>query len=396
MASDRAISRQLRRALADTREGEAHPLARPILWACVGVVFIFVVWSSWATVDEVVRGEGKIVPNSRVQTIQSLEGGILSDLMVREGEIVEAGQVLAKLDDTRFNTAAGETEAQVKALTAAIARLEAEVLGQTEIRFPDTIPANDPVIASERALFRARRHNLNATLAALSSETSYAQRQLSMVRPLAERGVVSEVESLRLGKDIAALTGRQTEVRNTYMQEAYSELASKKAELAAQTQILNQRRDQLERTELTAPVKARVNDIMITTRGGVVQPGQPIMQLTPVEDQLLVEVKIQPRDVAFLREGMPARVKITAYDYTVYGDLPGSVEQISEDTIEEDTPRGKMAFYSVLIRTDRAYLEKNGRRLPIRPGMVAQVDVQSGQRTILSYLLKPLLKARLT
>ena len=390
------MARQLRRALADTREGEAHPLARPILWACVGVVLIFLLWSSWATVDEVVRGEGKIVPNSRVQTIQSLEGGILRDLMVREGQIVDARQVLAKLDDTRFTTAAGETEAQVKALTAAIARLEAEVLGQTEIRFPASIPANDPVIASERALFRARRQNLNATLAALSSETSYARRQLTMVEPLAERGVVSEVESLRLGKDIAALTGRQTEVRNTYMQEAYSELAAKKAELAAQTQILNQRRDQLERTELTAPVKARVNDIMVTTRGGVIQPGQPIMQLTPVEDQLLVEVKIQPRDVAFLREGMPARVKITAYDYTVYGDLPGSVEQISEDTIEEDTPRGKMAFYSVLIRTDRAWLEKNGRRLPIRPGMVAQVDVQSGERTILSYLLKPLLKARLT
>lgn len=396
MARNAAVTRQLRRALADTREGEAHPLARPILWACVGVVFAFVVWSSWATVDEVVRGEGKIVPNSRVQVIQSLEGGILRDLLVREGQVVDAGQVLAKLDDTRFNTAAGETAAQVNALTAAIARLEAEVLGQTEINFPSSIPANDPVITSERALFRARRQNLNATLAALSSETGYAQQQLSLVKPLAQRGVVSEVESLRLGKDIAALTGRQTEVRNTYMQEAYTELAAKKAELAAQTQILNQRRDQLDRTELVAPVKARVNEIMITTRGGVVQPGQAIMQLTPVEDQLLVEVKIQPRDVAFLREGMPARVKITAYDYTVYGDLPGSVEQISEDTIEEDTPRGKMAFYSVLIRTDRAWLEKNGRRLPIRPGMVAQVDVQSGERTVLSYLLKPLLKARLT
>ena len=396
MARNAAVTRQLRRALADTREGEAHPLARPILWACVGVVFAFVVWSSWATVDEVVRGEGKIVPNSRVQVIQSLEGGILRDLLVREGQVVDAGQVLAKLDDTRFNTAAGETAAQVNALTAAIARLEAEVLGQTEINFPSSIPANDPVITSERALFRARRQNLNATLAALSSETGYAQQQLSLVKPLAQRGVVSEVESLRLGKDIAALTGRQTEVRNTYMQEAYSELAAKKAELAAQTQILNQRRDQLDRTELVAPVKARVNEIMITTRGGVVQPGQAIMQLTPVEDQLLVEVKIQPRDVAFLREGMPARVKITAYDYTVYGDLPGSVEQISEDTIEEDTPRGKMAFYSVLIRTDRAWLEKNGGRLPIRPGMVAQVDVQSGERTVLSYLLKPLLKARLT
>ena len=396
MANDRVIARQLRRALSDTREGEAHPLARPVLWACVGVVFAFVVWAAWAKVDEVVRGEGKIVPNSRVQEIQSLEGGILRDLLVREGQIVEAGQVLAKLDDTRFNTAAGETEAQVKALTAAIARLEAEVLGQTEIRFPASIPADDPVLASERALFRARRENLNATLAALSSETGYARRQLSLVTPLAQRGVVSEVESLRLGKDIAALTGRQTEVRNTYMQEAYSELASKKAELAAQSQILNQRRDQLERTELTAPVKARVNDIIITTRGGVVQPGQAIMQLTPVDDQLLVEVKIQPRDVAFLREGMPARVKVTAYDYTVYGDLPGRVEQISEDTIEEDTPRGKMAFYSVLIRTERAWLEKNGRRLPIRPGMVAQVDIESGERTILSYLLKPLLKARLT
>lgn len=396
MASDRTTARQLRRALSDTREGEAHPLARPILWTCAGVVLAFILWASWATVDEVVRGEGKIVPNSRVQVIQSLEGGILRDLMVREGQIVEAGQVLAKLDDTRFNTAAGETEAQVMALTAAIARLEAEVLGKTDIHFPASIPANDPVIASERALFRARRENLNATLAALSSETGYAQRQLSLVTPLAQRGVVSEVESLRLGKDIAALTGRQTEVRNTYMQEAYSELAAKKAELAAQSQILNQRRDQLERTELTAPVKARVNDIMITTRGGVVQPGQAIMQLTPVEDQLLVEVKILPRDVAFLREGMPARVKITAYDYTIYGDLPGSVEQISEDTIEEDTPRGKVAFYSVLIRTDRAWIEKNGRRLPIRPGMVAQVDVESGERTVLSYLLKPLLKARLT
>lgn len=396
MVSSARTARQLRRALSETREGEAHPLARPILWACVGVVLLFIVWASFATIDEVVRGEGKIVPNSRVQVIQSLEGGILRDLLVREGQIVEAGQVLAKLDDTRFNTAAAETEAQVKALTAAIARLEAEVLGYTEVRFPASIPANDPVIASEQALFRARRQNLNATLAALSSETAYAQRQLSLVTPLAQRGVVSEVESLRLGKDIASLTGRQTEVRNTYMQEAYAELANKKAELAAQSQIYNQRVDQLKRTDLTAPVRARVNDIMITTRGGVVQPGQAIMQLTPVDDQLLVEVKIQPRDVAFLREGMPARVKITAYDYTIYGDLPGRVDQISEDTIEEDTPRGKQAFYSVLIRTDRAWLEKNGRRLPIRPGMVAQVDVQSGERTVMSYLLKPLLKARLT
>lgn len=394
--SDRRIERQIRRALADTREGEAHPLARPILWACVGVVIVFIIWAAWAKVDEVARGEGKVVPNSRVQVIQSLEGGILSQLLVREGEVVDAGQPLAQLDDTRFTTATQETASQVKALTAAIARLEAEVLGSTAINFPDAIPAGDPVIASEQALFRARRQNLNATLAALSSETGYAQRQLNIVTPLAERGVVSEVEGLRLGKDIAALTGRQTEVRNTYMQEAYAELATKKAELAAQSEILNQRRDQLQRTRLTAPVRARVNEILVTTRGGVIQPGEPIMQLTPVDDQLLVEARVQPRDVAFIREGMPASVKISAYDFTIYGDLPGRVEQISEDTLEEDTPRGKMAYYSVLIRTDRAWLEKNGQRLPIRPGMVAQVDIQSGERSVLSYLLKPLLKARLT
>lgn len=394
--SDRSIERQIRRALADTREGEAHPLARPVLWACVGVVAVFIVWAAWAKVDEVARGEGKVVPNSRVQVIQSLEGGILAELLVREGQVVNAGQALAQLDDTRFTTATQETAAQVKALSAAIARLEAEVLGATAISFPDSIPAGDPVIASEQALFRARRQNLNATLAALSSETGYAQRQLNIVTPLAQRGVVSEVEGLRLGKDIAALTGRQTEVRNTYMQEAYAELANKKAELAAQSEILNQRRDQLQRTRLTAPVRARVNEIRVTTRGGVIQPGQEIMQLTPVDDQLLVEARVQPRDVAFIREGMPASVKISAYDFTIYGDLPGKVEQISEDTLEEDTPRGKMAYYSVLIRTDRAWLEKNGQRLPIRPGMVAQVDIQSGERSVLSYLLKPLLKARLT
>lgn len=394
--SDRRIERQIRRALADTREGEAHPLARPILWACVGVVAIFIVWAAWAKVDEVARGEGKVIPNSRVQVIQSLEGGILAELLVREGQVVDAGQPLAQLDDTRFTTATQETASQVKALTAAIARLEAEVLGSTAISFPDSIPAGDAVVASEQALFRARRQNLNATLAALSSETGYAQRQLNIVTPLAERGVVSEVEGLRLGKDIAALTGRQTEVRNTYMQEAYAELANKKAELAAQSEILNQRRDQLQRTRLTAPVRARVNEILVTTRGGVVQPGEAIMQLTPVDDQLLVEARVQPRDVAFIREGMPASVKISAYDFTIYGDLPGRVEQISEDTLEEDTPRGKMAYYSVLIRTDRAWLEKNGQRLPIRPGMVAQVDIQSGERSVLSYLLKPLLKARLT
>ncbi|MFC5342833.1 HlyD family efflux transporter periplasmic adaptor subunit [Brevundimonas staleyi] len=396
MADSARIERQLRRALSQGEDGEAHIAARPILWVCVGLVVIFIAWASWATVDEVARGEGKVVPSSRVQIIQSLEGGIVQDLMVRQGDIVQAGQPLVQLDSNRFRSSALESGTQVIALTAAIARLEAEVLGRNTIDFPASIPANDPVIASERSLFRARRHNLNATLQAMADESAYARRQLAIVEPLAARGVVSEVEALRLGKDIAALSGRQTEVRNTYMQDAYAELATKKAELAAQTQIFNQRQDQLNRTRLTAPVRARVNEVLVTTRGGVVQPGQAIMQLTPIDDKLLVEARILPRDVAFIRPGMPARVKITAYDYTVYGDLNATVEQISEDTIEEDTPRGKVAYYNVLVRTDRAFLRRGGETLPIRPGMVAQVDVRSGRRSILSYILRPLLKARLT
>lgn len=396
MADAARIERDLRRALAGGRAAESHPVARPVLWVCVGIVVVFVVWASWAQVDEVARGEGRVVPNSRVQVIQSLEGGILKDLLVKEGDIVQAGQPLAQLDSTRFESSALEAGAQVKALTAAIARLEAEVLGRPGVVFPASIAADDPVIASERALFEARRRNLNATVSALTQETAYAQRQLEMIEPLAARGAVSEVEALRLGKDIAALTGRQTEVRNTYMQEAYAELAAKKAELAAQTQIHNQRQDQLNRTRLIAPVRARVNDVLITTRGGVVQPGEPIMQLTPLDDQLLVEARITPRDVAFLRRGMPARVKITAYDYTVYGDLPARVEQISEDTLEEETPRGKVSYYSVLVRTDRAFLRRGGQTLPIRPGMVAEVDVRSGRRSVLNYLLRPLMKARLS
>lgn len=391
-----ALTRRLRRALEEAEESPAHPAARTTLWACVSLTGVFIVWASWATVDEVARGEGKVAPSSSPQVIQSLEGGILRELLVAQGEVVEAGQPLAQLDSTRFQSSTLEAGAQIAALSAAIARLEAEVLGAGAVTFPASIRKGDPVIASERALFQARRENLNATLAALAEETEFARRQLAMVEPLAARGVVSEVEALRLGKEIAALIGRQTEVRNTYMQEAYAELAAKKAELAAHTQIFNQRRDQLDRTRLVAPMRARVNNILVTTRGGVVQPGEAIMQLTPVDDQLLVEARLLPRDVAFVRPGMPASVKLTAYDYTVYGDLPGRVEQISEDTIEEDTPRGKVAYYRILVRTERSFLRRGGEKLPIRPGMVAEVDVRSGRRTVLSYLMKPLLKARLS
>ena len=366
-----------------------------ILWACVATIAIFVTWASWATIDEVTRGDGKVVPLSRMQTIQSLEGGILDTLLVQRGERVEAGQPLLRLNSTRFRSAYLETMSQVKVLRASSARLKAEVLEQDSIRFPEDIDKDGELALSERALFEARRNRLLQSEASIKEEMAIARRQLSLLEPLVERRSVSEMEVLKLQQTVASLAGKLTEMRNTYVQDAYAELSTKQAELSTLEQTLVQRRDQLDRTEIVSPVHGRINDIMVTTTGGVIRPGEPILEITPLEDQLLIEARIRPKDVAFIAPGMPTSVKITAYDYTIYGDLNGTVEQISEDTIEEETPRGKVSYYEVLVRTDEAHLERHGERLAIRPGMVAEIDIQTGERSLLSYLLKPIIKARL-
>ncbi|MDC8456535.1 HlyD family efflux transporter periplasmic adaptor subunit [Marinobacter sp. NP-6] len=381
--------------LGDTKVSRHYRASHPILWFSLLVIAVFIGWSAWAEVDEVTRGEGQVVPLSRMQTIQSLDGGILAELMVRRGDRVERGQLLVRLDDTQFRSAYLEIASQIAVLRASIARLKAEVLEKSDIDFPETLDPEGELVQSERALFHARRERMREAERSINKEMSLARRQLELVEPLVERRSVSEMESLKLGQTIAGLAGRLAELRNTYVQDAYTELSAKQAEVSSLEQKLMQRRDKLERTNIYSPVRGRVNDILINTEGGVIRPGEPIMEITPIEGQLLIEAKVRPQDVAFVAPGMPASVKITAYDYTIYGDLQGEVEQISEDTIEEETPRGKEAFYEVLIRTEKAYLERNGITLPIRPGMVAQVDIQTGKRTLLSYLLKPIIKARL-
>ncbi|WP_341328734.1 HlyD family efflux transporter periplasmic adaptor subunit [Methylotuvimicrobium sp. KM2] len=395
MKADRPSEYALLRSLGDPQHAMEHPSARPILWTCLFSIVSFVAWASWAELDEVTRGEGRVVPYSRIQKIQSLEGGILEQLMVKEGDLVEAGHLLVKLDNTRFNSAYMESKSHSEALTAAIARLEAETLNKSKIDFPHNIPANSHITATEIALFKARREKHQEAIHSLRSELELARKQLRVIEPLVASRAASEMEALRLRKEIASLNGKLSEVNSAYFQDAYTELANKKAELSELEQNLLQRKDQLSRTQILSPVKGLVNDILITTRGGVIQPGEPIMEITPIDEQLLVEAKVKPRDVAFLVPGMPAQVKITAYDYTVYGDLSGTLEQISPDTIEEETIRGKESFYKILIRTETNYLKKGDEILPIKPGMIAEVDIQSGKRTVLNYLLRPLLKARL-
>ncbi|MDX3911384.1 MAG: HlyD family efflux transporter periplasmic adaptor subunit [Sphingobium sp.] len=388
-------SERLQRELGDPFLSDVHPASRTLLWTILICVVVFVGWAAFAKLDEVTRGEGRVVPFSRMQKIQSLEGGILGKLLVKEGDLVTVGQPLVQLDQTHFRTSFLESDNQSTVLKATIARLEAEVLGKGGIAFPANIPPDSPLVRSEQELFKSRRDKLRENSASIARQIQIAQSQLNIVRPLAARKVVSEMEALKLSQEIATLSGKLAELRNSYSQEAYTELSAKKAELSALEPIVQQRQDQLRRTEIVSPVRGRVNKIAINTKGGVIQPGEAIMEVIPVEERLLVEARIKPRDVAFLVPGMPAKVKITAYDYTIYGDLTGTLEQISADTIEEETPRGKESYYQVLIRTDGTQLKRGAEVLPIIPGMVAEVDILSGKRSVLNYLLRPIIKARL-
>ncbi|QDY70571.1 HlyD family efflux transporter periplasmic adaptor subunit [Qingshengfaniella alkalisoli] len=355
-------------------------------------VVIAVVWAAIAQIDEITRGDGRVVPLRRMQTIQSLEGGILAELLVQEGDIVEAGQALAKLDPTQSQSAFMATQSEIDSLTAEVERLEAEVLEHPEL---DYGPNPSETQQTELRLFTARRTKLESSIGALKAEHNAIQQQIDITSPLAAGGSVSRIDLLQLEQKKAELEGKISETRNAYVQDAYKDLAARRAKLTTLQQDLIQKRDEFERTEVRSPVTGRVNNIDITTLGGVVQPGEQIMEITPIDDQLMIETKILPRDVAFIAPGMPASVKITAYDFSTYGDLRGTVTQISEDTVEEETSRGPQDFYRVMVRTDRNYLERFGEEYSIRPGMVAQVDIESGKRSVLSYLTRPLLRARL-
>jgi len=285
---------------------------------------------------------------------------------VREGDLVEVNQVLARIDDTKFNSAYKESKSKVESLMAAIARLEAETLNKSTVVFPPSLPQGSKFVASELGLFKARRNKYFESVRSLNAELEVVNNQLKVVEPLINKQSASVMEGLRLKKEMAIINGKINEHKDAYFQEAYKELTEKRAELNSLEQGIVQRVDQLQRTDILSPVKGYVNNIMITTQGGVVQPGESIMEIIPMDDQLLVEAKVKPSDVAFLIPGMPAKVKITAYDYTIYGDFSGVLEQISSDTIEEDTPRGKESYYKVLVRTKTNYLQKGDQKLDIK------------------------------
>ncbi|MCO6177491.1 HlyD family type I secretion periplasmic adaptor subunit [Ciceribacter sp. RN22] len=371
-------------------------LARPMLWMTALTVVAFLIWAANAPLEETTRGQGKVVPLSRGQIIQSLEGGILESLAVHEGEEVEANQMLAVIDDTRFRAAYQDLNGQTVALKASLSRLRAELEGADEIIFDPEVANERDVVQAERENFEARRRRIVEAVASFEERLSLARQELDLIKPMVKRGAVATVKQIELERAVADLNGELNETRNSYYQDINDQIAKKSAELASLTQQSEEKRDALTRTVLRSPVRGIVKNLEVTTRGGVIGPGDKIMEIVPLDDQLYVEAKIRPQDVAFLHTGQPATVKITAYDYTIYGMLTGKLVFISADTIMDESRQGKDAepYYRVRVLTDSAALEGPEGPLPIKPGMVAEVNIQTGEKTVLEYLLKPILKGQ--
>lgn len=373
------------------------PYSMILLWVIGLLLVIGLIWAHFAIVEEITIGEGKIIPASREQVIQSLEGGILGELNVSEGQVVEQGQVLLKIDPTRSSASYREALSKVQGLKATVARLRAEAY-DTPLKFPDDIMSIDSLIRDETQAFNSRQRTLNESVEALRHSLNLAENEVKLSAPLAARGLMSDVEILRLRRQANEFRLQIVERTNRFRSEANHELNKMESELAQAEEILAGRQDVMDRTTIVAPLRGTINNIKVTTRGGVIQQGAEIMTLIPLEDQLLVEAKIKPSDVAFLHPGLPATVKITAYDFAIYGGLKGVVEHISPDTIIDEekarSGRGDPWFYRVYIRTDSAELHVRDKEFPIIPGMVATVEIRTGEKSILSYLLKPVLKAR--
>jgi adhesin transport system membrane fusion protein len=368
-----------------------------VLLLIAAVVSGLITWAYFARVEEITKGEGKVIPSSREQVIQSLEGGILEQMNVKEGDVVEAGQVLLKIDPTRAGASFREAQSKALALKGQLVRLRSEAYGKPLV-FPDDVKAVPSIVEAETEAYNARKHALDEAVSGLQKSLSLAQGELTVSERLAKQGLISDVEILRMRRQANEFNLQISERRNKYRSDANAELTRVESELAQSVENAAGREDVMKRTTLTAPLKGIVKNVRVNTIGGVIQQGQDIMEIVPLEDQLLVEAKIRPADVAFLRPGLAATVKISAYDFAIYGGLKGKVELISPDTIKDDemarAGRPDTSFYRVLIRTDEAELTKGDKHFPIIPGMTATAEIRTGEKTILDYLLKPALKAR--
>jgi membrane fusion protein, adhesin transport system len=404
----------------------ARALLRFLFWIFV----LFLVWASFAKLNEVTRGEGKVVPFSQVQVLQSLDGGIVSEILVHEGDVVQEDQVLIKIDETRFQSSVNENRSQYLSLLARAARLQALADLAPFNPSPEVVRGDPATVEQERRMYDSKRSELDSNVSIANDQLTQRQQELNelkakllqasrsydltskeldQTRPLVANGAVSEVEILRLERDLEHARGDRDmataqisrvqaaigeaqrkieEVQLAFRNDARKELSEVTAKINGLSQSNVGLSDKVNRSVLRSPVKGTVKRLLVNTVGGVVQPGKDVIEIVPMEDNLLVEARVSPKDIAFLRPGLKAMLKFTAYDFAIYGGLEGTVEHVGADT--EVDEKGN-AFYIVKVRAKKSSM---GRGMPIMPGMVAEVDIMTGEKTVLSYLLKPVLRAK--
>jgi adhesin transport system membrane fusion protein len=399
-------------------------------------IIIFFIWAYFAEIDEITVGEGKVIPSSQVQIIQNLEGGIVADIPVKVGDLVSKGQIIMKLDPTRFSSSMSETQAKRESLLAKVARLEAEATGMQFKAPAELMKTNPQLVNEERTLMESRQQELSTAMMVLRQQAEQRAQELSekkanyqqlqesqdlvsqelkISKPMAAQGVMSAVDILRLERQLSDVKGQMDAARLAIprLEQAAAEARSKitasmakfrsdaaadlnlaRAELAGTSAVSLAAEDRLARTAVRSPVSGIIKQLKVTTVGGVIQPGMEVMEIVPLEDNLLVETKIRPSDVGFLRPGQEATVKVTAYDFSIYGGLDALVENITADTITTEKGDKTESFYIVRVRTKSTTFSASKKALPIMPGMVATVHIRTGKKTILNYLLKPIIKAR--
>ncbi len=366
---------------------------RGILHIIVLAVVAFLIWAANAPLEEVVRGAGRVVPTTETQIVQNLEGGIVAGISVTEGQIVTAGQSIGRMDETQFQSAYQELQEQRLALELRLARLGAEQNIDAEFVPEPELREQAPDFAgSEVELFNARHQERLSTLETLAATAALKRQEAEMLRPMVERNAVSPLEFIRVEQAAVEAEGRVLSAQSEFETLRSQEYSETLVQLRQVEQQIRVREDQLARTNILSPVRGVVNKVSTTTIGGVVRPGDPLVEIIPLDDELRIEGRVDPRDIGFVYVGMPAAVKLTAFDFSIYGTLKGTVVHVGADTVTDDQLRDAAPYYEVYVQVDQTTLEGPGGQVDIRPGMQAEVELAAGEKTVLRYLLKPLFK----
>ena len=368
-----------------------------VVWLSAATVLVFIVWAAFAWVDEIVRAEGSMISSSRPQIIQNLEGGILAELAVAEGDVVEQGAVLARLHGTAFQSSVDDLQDQISTFEIRRLRLEAELAGQFDFEVPEDLATRLPgIVASERALLNARQSDFVSRIEGAKRVLTEAEQERELMENLLKRKIVALIEVTRVRSKHADARIKYDEIVTQSELDRAQEYSEVLKELATLRQNLKASTDQLNRTVLHSPMRGIVNNLSVTTIGGVVRPGEEILQIIPLDEELFVEARVKPENIAGVRPGQHATVKLSAYDYTIFGTLKGKVKLISADTFKDERARDPAGdpHYKVTLQVDTENLTARQASLQIRPGMQASVELHTGSKTVMQYLLKPLYKSK--